>query len=104
MFKSGDVVLAKMQFVDTMEMKIRPALVLYEELDNFVVAGITSNPNMKGILLTTKDGAVVDSVIKLNYIFTVSKFMISKNLFHLSSKKKKEVHAGFLERIKLLVE
>ncbi len=36
------------------------------------VAGITSNPHMKGIALTTVDGAVKDSVIKTNYIFTIS--------------------------------
>ena len=50
--KSGDIVLAKMQFTDTFEVKTRPALVLFEEFDNVVVAGITSNQNMQGISLT----------------------------------------------------
>ena len=39
--KSGDVVLATIQYTDTFELKKRPALVLYEEYDNVVVAGIT---------------------------------------------------------------
>ena len=98
--KSGDVVLAKMQFADTFEIKTRPALVLFEEFDNIVVAGITSNPSMKGISLTKKEGAVKDSVIKLNYIFTISKMMIEKSLFSLSSGKKKEVFNGLVEKLK----
>ena len=89
--KSGDIVLTKVQFTDTFEIKTRPALVLFEEFDNVVVAGITSNMSMQGISLTKKEGAIKDSIIKLNYIFTVSKAMISKVLFHLTSKKKKIV-------------
>ncbi len=92
MLNSGDVVLTKIQFVDTFETKIRPVLVLYEEFDNVVVAGITSNKNMSGINLSKKDGAIKNSVIKLNYIFTISKDFISKNLFHLSKNKKLEVY------------
>jgi len=37
------------QFTDSFEIKKRPAVVLFEELTNVVVAGITSNKNMKGI-------------------------------------------------------
>jgi mRNA interferase MazF len=91
MLRSGDVVLAKIQFTDTFEIKKRPALVLFEEFDNVVVAGITSNLEMKGIPLLKEEGAVKDSVIKLNYIFTISKAMISKTLFHLNKKKKNMV-------------
>jgi len=89
--KPGDVVLAKIQFIDTFEVKTRPALILFEEFDNIVVAGITSNTAMKGIPLTKKEGAIKDSVIKLNYLFTISKVMIEKSLFSLSKEKKKLV-------------
>jgi mRNA interferase MazF len=102
MLKSGDVVLVKVQFTDTFEVKTRPALVLFEELDNIVVAGITSNLKMKGIHLTAKEGAVKNSVIKLNYLFTISKAMISKVLFHLNSKKKKIVFEELIKRLKVL--
>ncbi len=97
--KAGDVVLTKLQFTDTFEIKKRPALVLFEEFDNFVVAGITSNLEMKGISLTKKEGAVKDSVIKLNYIFTVSKMMIEKVLFSLSTEKKKRVFDELVTRL-----
>ena len=91
MLKGGDIILTKIQFTDTFEVKTRPAVVLFEEFDNIVVAGITSNLKMEGLPLTKKEGAVKDSVIKLNYIFTISKSMISKVLFHLNSKKKHEI-------------
>lgn len=102
MLKPGDVVLIKIQFTDTFEVKIRPALVLFEEYDNIVVAGITSNPKMKGIPLLKKEGAIKDSVIKLNYIFTVSKAMVSKILFHLNKKKKCRVFEELTKRLSVL--
>ena len=54
---------------------------------------------MKGIPLTKKEGAVKDSVIKLNYIFTVSKMMIEKVLFSLSIEKKKRVFDELVTRL-----
>jgi mRNA interferase MazF len=99
MLRSGDVIIAQIQFTDTFEIKKRPALVLFVEFDNVVVAGITSNLEMKGIPLTKKDGAVKDSVIKLNYIFTISNEMISKNLFHLNKEKKRIVYDELIKRL-----
>ncbi len=99
MLKSGDVIIAQIQFTDTFEIKRRPALVLFEEFDNVVVAGITSNLEMNGIPLTKKEGAVKNSVIKLNYIFTISKAMISKILFHLNKEKKGIVFDELTKRL-----
>jgi len=97
--RSGDVIITQIQFTDIYEIKKRPALVLFEELDNVVVAGITSNLEMKGISLSKAEGAVKDSVIKLNYIFTISKIMISKTLFHLKKEKKKMVFNELIKRL-----
>ena len=99
MLKPGDVILAKVQYTDTFEIKKRPALVLFEEFDNVVVAGITSNLEMKGIPLTKKEGAIKDSIIKINYLFTISKAMIEKNLFHLNKEKKKIVYDELTKKI-----
>jgi len=99
MFKSGEVILAKIQFTDTFEVKIRPALVLFEEFGNIVVAGITSNQIMDGIKITKKEGAIKDSVIKLNYMFTISQAMISKKLFALSNKKKQLVFKELTKKL-----
>jgi mRNA interferase MazF len=59
--KAGDVVVARHQFTDNGEVKTRPALVLFEELGNVVVAGITSNLRMKGIPLYTREGIIKDA-------------------------------------------
>lgn len=99
MLKAGDVIVAYVQFTDTAEAKIRPALVLFEELGNVVVAGVTSNLKMKGIPLSKSEGALKDSVIKLNYIFTISDEMVSKVVFRLSEEKKVLVFDELSEKL-----
>ena len=98
-YKFGDVVLAKVQFTDTFEIKKRPALILFEELGNVVVAGITSNLEMKGIPLHKKEGAIKESVIKLNYIFTISEEMIDRVLFSVLKEKKELIKKELFKKI-----
>ena len=100
MLRFGNVILAEVQFTDTFEIKTIPCLILFEEYGNIVAAGITSNLEIKGISLTKKEGAIRDSVIKLNYIFTVSEKMIKKYLFHLSPEKKKLIVSELIKKIK----
>ena len=95
----GDVILASVQFTDTNEVKVRPAIVLFEELGNVVIAGVTSNLKMKGIPLTKSEGAVKDSVIKLNYIFSISNEMASKVLFQLSKEKRQIIFNELCKRL-----
>lgn len=102
MFKSGDVILVNIQFTDTFEIKKRPAVVLFDEFDNVVIAGITSNTKMDGIPLLKSEGAIKDSIIKLNYIFTVSGKMIEKMLFSLTKEKKRLVFDGLIKRLSAL--
>jgi mRNA interferase MazF len=89
--KVGDVVIANIQFADATGIKTRPGVVLFQELGNIVVAGVTSNPKMKGIPLYRSEGAIKDSVIKLNYIFTITEDLIYKVSFRLSPEKKRIV-------------
>jgi mRNA interferase MazF len=98
-FSFGDVILAEVQYTDTFEIKVRPALVLFEEYGNIVCAAITSNPDMKGIPLTKKEGAIMDSVIKINYVFTISEEMVKKKLFRVKDDKKGIVKKQLLERM-----
>ena len=99
MYKTGDVILAQVQFTDTFEIKTRPAVVLFEEYGNIVVAGVTSNIEMEGIPLMKKEGAVKDSIIKINYIFTISDKMMKKRLFSLSHEKKKILISELIQRL-----
>ena len=101
MHELGEVILAEIQFADSFEIKKRPAVVLFEEYGNVVVAGVTSNMEMKGVPLTKKEGAMKDSIIKLNYIFTISEKMIKKVLFSLSNEKKKIIVAEFIKKLNI---
>ena len=74
-------------------------MVLFEELGNVVIAGVTSNLRMKGIPLSKSEGAIKDSVIKLNYIFTVSDGMVSKVVFHLSKEKKRLIFDDLCKKL-----
>ena len=100
MLKPGDIIVALVQFTETAEVKTRPAVVLFEELGNVVIAGITSNRKMKGIPLTKSEGAIKDSVIKLNYIFTISNEMANKVLFQLSKEKKQLIFNELSHRLR----
>ena len=100
--RSGDIILAEVQFTDSIETKRRPAVILFEEFGNIIVAGITSNTGMSGIPLLKKEGAVKDSVIKINYIFTISESAANKVLFHLSSEKKQIVFTELVKRLNRL--
>jgi mRNA interferase MazF len=99
MSKTGDIILTRMQFIDSHGSKVRPALVLFEELGNIIIAGITTNLQMKGVSITTKEGAAQDSIIKLNYIFTITNEAILKTVFHLSPKKKQLVFDELSKRL-----
>ena len=102
MSEPGQVILAKVQFADSFETKKRPAVVLFEEFSNIIVAGITSNLEMKGIPLTKKEGAIKDSVIKTNYIFTITEEAIEKPLFKLSKHKKELLHKELAKKLEKL--
>ena len=98
-FNFGQIILAEVQYTDTFEIKVRPALVLFEEQGNIIVAGLTSNLKMKGILITKKDGLPKDSVIKLNYIFTISEKMVKKFLLNISEEKKQLIKKELIKKI-----
>ena len=99
MHKFGEVILASVQFTDTFEIKKRPALVLFEEQGNVVAAGITSNIKMMGVPIYKKEGAIKDSIIKLNYIFTISKQMVERVLFSVSSEKRNQVKRELIKKL-----
>ena len=97
-FNLGQIILAEVQYTDTFEIKVRPALVLFEEQGNIIVAGLTSNLKMKGILITKKEGLPKDSIIKLNYIFTISEGMAKKFLLNISEEKKQLIKKELIKK------
>ncbi|MCL4325655.1 MAG: hypothetical protein M1481_02330 [Candidatus Thermoplasmatota archaeon] len=102
MSKAGDVIITRVQFTDTDGSKVRPALLLFEEMGNVVIAGITTNMQMKGIRISVNEGAAQESIIKLNYLFTITNESIIKTVFHLSASKKKLVFEELTKRLERL--
>ena len=98
----GDVVTTRVKFTDSDNSKIRPALILFEELGNVIIAGITTNTRMNGIRISKSDGAAQDSVIKLNYIFTITNEAIIKTVFQLSSEKRNLVFDELTKKFSVL--
>ena len=88
MLEFGDVILAIIQYTDTNESKKRPAVVLFQESSNIVVAGMTSNLDSNGIPVSKSEGAIKDSIIKTSYIFTLGDTKKLKKLFSLNDYKK----------------
>jgi mRNA interferase MazF len=91
------VIIAMVPLADSADVKMRPALVLFKSHGNVVIAGITSNLEMDGIPLLRAEGAIKDSVIKLNYIFTISEDMVHKIVFHLNAEKRKLVRDSLVK-------
>lgn len=89
--RTGDIVITRVRFADNEGSKIRPALILFEEHGNVIIAGITTNLRMNGIPIVRSEGAAQDSVIKLNYIFTITNDSILKTVFTLSKEKREMV-------------
>ena len=100
--EAGDVILTRVKFTDSDDSKIRPSLMLFEELGNIVIAGITTNTRMSGINISKNEGAAQDSVIKLNYIFTITNAAIIKTVFRLSPEKKKLVFDELTKKLSFL--
>lgn len=98
----GDVVITRVKFTDSDNSKIRPAIILFEELGNVIIAGITTNTRMSGIRISKSDGAAQDSVIKLNYIFTITNEAIIKTVFQLSSEKRNLVFDELTKKFSVL--
>ncbi len=98
----GDVILTRVKFTDSDDFKIRPALILFEEFGNIVIAGITTNTRMSGISILKSEGAAQDSVIKLNYVFTITNAAIIKTVFRLSREKRSLVFDELLKKLSAL--
>ena len=54
---------------------------------------------MVGIPLTKEEGAIEDSIIKLNYIFTISNEMIKKIIFSIPKEKKKIIIDELIKKL-----
>jgi len=104
LFKAGQVVLIDTPFTNPPGHKLRPALIISILRDDVIILPITSNLNANGVLITKKDGAVEDSIIKLNNIFTIYYSEVKHIFFELNKEKKREVYTELIKMFNSLVE
>jgi hypothetical protein len=104
LLKAGQVVLIDSPFTSSSGHKLRPALIIYSIRDDVIILPITSNLNSDGILITKKEGAAEDSMIKLNNIFTIYNSEIKHVFFELTKEKKREVYVELIKRFSSLIE
>ncbi|MEW6481585.1 MAG: type II toxin-antitoxin system PemK/MazF family toxin [bacterium] len=88
-YNSGEVILLLFPFVDTKEMKRRPALVLLDTKDeDIIVARITSQITQTAfdVLLIDwqKAGLLLPSIVRMHKIATIEKRFIERKLGNLT--------------------
>lgn len=107
-FAKGDVVLFPFPYTDLSQRKLRPCLVLSEEMkEDVILCQITSQKVPKNSYAVelrkneTYDGTLhIDSYIRANMLFTASKKQIVKKICTLSAKK----YAAVVSRIRKIIE
>ncbi len=98
-FTKGDVVLFPFPFTDLTSRKVRPCLVLSDEMkEDIILCQITSKMVKKDLFCveikssSTINGTIqIDSLIRCNMIFTASKKQILKKVCELSQESYGEV-------------
>jgi mRNA interferase MazF len=106
----GKIVLIPFPFTDLTSTKLRPALVLYENEKDVVVAFISSRIEKTGPTDIVIDkthpefkqtGLKVESVLKIDKIATLSKELIIGEIGEVGPKVKKEINDKILKTFKL---
>ncbi|NCN86426.1 type II toxin-antitoxin system PemK/MazF family toxin [archaeon] len=109
-FAKGDVVLFPFPFTNLTNRKLRPSLVLSDEMDeDIILCQITSKYTRKdkfSILLnkneTLNGSLMIDSLIRTNMLFTASKNQIVKKVCKLDKDKYNLVVEKIYQIIKVL--
>lgn len=113
MFKKGVIVLVPFPFTDLSANKVRPALIVSNNLfceNNVVVVFISSktekNPQKTDFIIRNSDknftrtGLKMDSIIRINKIATLDKKIVLGELGNITKQMQKEID----ERLKLLFD
>ncbi len=101
-YKPGDIVLIATEGSKNKGIRKRPAFVIYANDDTLIACGVSRSKKLKGIPLTSKDGAIKNCKIFLHYMFTISPDIIVKKLFSITGSKKREIYKKLKQKIQLL--
>ena len=107
-FVKGDVIVIKFPFSDLSNTKKRPALIITKPLgEDILLAQITSklNTNNFSVSINKKDFEkeylLVESVVKLNRLFSADQSIIEYKVGRLTNKKMKEIETRLIQLIKM---
>ena len=107
-FARGEIVLFPFPYTDLSKRKLRPCLVLSNEMDeDIILCQITSkntghdNYSIELKSSESKNGSLmIDSYVRCNMIFTASKNQIKKKICNISRKKYNEIISKIISIIK----
>ena len=105
-FRKGDIVLFPFPYTDLSDRKIRPSLVISNEMnDDIVLCQITSKIKQDSYAIELrKDETIngtlsIDSYIRSNMIFTAARSQILKKICEVSDEKYREVTSAIAKII-----
>ena len=95
-FTKRDIVLFPFPYTDLTNRKLRPCLVLSDEMNEDIILCQITSKKIKSDkysveLIKKESGLHIDSLIRCNMIFTASKFQIIKKAGSISQKKYRQV-------------
>ncbi|MCG3157995.1 MAG: hypothetical protein DKINENOH_04636 [bacterium] len=111
----GDIVLAAFPYADLSLQKRRPALVLNENTDlgdvilAFISSQIPASPPPSSLLLASSEpefqqtGLKIDSVIRLDKIATIERYLITRRLGRLPDSKREEMENAWAYALRISI-
>lgn len=102
-YKSGDIVLCKVNFLDQEKSKKRPSIIIYAYGSHCILCPITSNLKRRGLFISQEQGLPLDSVIRADFLFTILKENIIKKYCTLNFQNRKKLYNLLNKKLKDLL-
>lgn len=104
MYKTWNIILVKFPFTDLSDFKLRPALIIWEYKNDFIILAISSKKNnwinqeIKKADLS-KWELLIKSYIKINKITSIEKSIIYSKIWSVEKKFLKKIKGRFVEEV-----
>lgn len=104
MHKKWDIVLIKFPSINSTNFKLRPALIIWEYKNDYIILAISSNKNNWINYKINNDDLsswelLIKSYIKINKVTSIEKSIIFSKIWTLKNKIEKKVREDFINKI-----